>query len=146
MPTTWRPHQHVRSLAIGIIRRGEDLLVVAVQEDSGAIKGWRPLGGTIEFGERAADTLKREFVEELGLEIVNPTLLTVMENLYEHHGVRGHEVVFVFTTAFVDQAGYWRDRFFFREGNVDLRVEWIDIGRFRRREEKLFPTGLIDRI
>lgn len=146
MSTTWRPHQHVRPLAIGIIRRGEELLVVAVQEDGGAIKGWRPLGGTIEFGERAADTLRREFVEELGLAITEPALLTVMESFYEHHGVRGHEVVFVFATAFADQAGYGCERFHFREGSIDLKAEWIDIGRFRRGEAQLFPLGLIDRL
>src|SRR5262245_42134260 len=88
MSTRWRPPQIVRPIAIGLVRRGEDLLVAAVQDDAGLIKGWRPLGGTIEFGERASAALQREFIEELGLAITEPQLLTLMEDLYEHHGVR----------------------------------------------------------
>ena len=54
MSTVWRPKPCIRALAIGVVRRGEELLVVAVADDAGVIKGWRPLGGTIELGERAA--------------------------------------------------------------------------------------------
>ena len=146
MPTTWRPHPGIRAVAIGVIRRGADLLVVAVQDDAGAIKGWRPLGGTIEFGERAPDTLKREFVEELGLTIAEPTPIAVLENLYEHHGVRGHEIVFVFETAFTDSAAWGREAFQFHDGGVDNHARWIAIDRFRSGEQQLFPAGLIQHI
>jgi len=76
MSTTWRPHPIVRPVAIGVVRRGDQLLVVAVCDDAGAIKGWRPLGGTIELGERAAEALRREFVEELGEAITEPRIST----------------------------------------------------------------------
>src|SRR5262245_26521423 len=102
MPTTWRQPQYVRPIAVALVRRGDELLLMAVHDDDGNGKGWRPLGGSIEFGERAADALKREFVEELGQAITEPTLLTVIENLYKHHGATGHEVVLVFEAAFVD--------------------------------------------
>jgi 8-oxo-dGTP pyrophosphatase MutT (NUDIX family) len=85
MSTTWRPHPIVRPVAIGVFRRGDQLLVVAMCDDAGAIKGWRPPSGTIE---RAAEALRREFTEELGREITEPRLITVIENLYEHHGAR----------------------------------------------------------
>jgi hypothetical protein len=45
--STWRPPPVVRPIAIGIVRRGDDLLLMAVRNDDGAIKGWRPLGGSI---------------------------------------------------------------------------------------------------
>ena len=77
--SVWRPPSVVRLIAIGIVRRGDELLLMAVRSDDGAIKGYRPLGGSIEFGERAAEALKREFVEELGLAITEPVLLTVIE-------------------------------------------------------------------
>ncbi len=144
MSTVWRPKPIVRPIAIGVIRRGETLLVVAVADDSGAIKGWRPLGGTIELGERATDTLRREFLEELGEPIAEPRLITVLESLYLHHGAQGHEIVFVFETAFADAGVYGHDEFRFRDGDVDNTTQWVDIARFRSGREQLFPSGLIE--
>ena len=144
MATTWRPPQYVRPIAVGIVRRGSELLLMAVHDDHGDVKGWRPLGGSIEFGERAADALKREFVEELGLTIAEPTLLTVIENIYEHHGMKGHEVVLVFEAAFADPQAYRQERFTFADGGVDSEAQWVDVARFHAGQEALFPTGLID--
>lgn len=84
MSTFWRPAQCVRPIAIGIVRRGDALLVVAVRDDAGDIKGWRPIGGTIAFGERAAEALQREFMEELGEAIENVKPVAAMENIYQH--------------------------------------------------------------
>jgi 8-oxo-dGTP pyrophosphatase MutT (NUDIX family) len=144
--STWRPPSIVRPIAVGLIRRGDDLLLMAVRSDDGAIKGYRPLGGSIEFGERAADALKREFVEELGLSLAEPTLLTVLENLYTHHGTTGHEIVFVFEAALTDETAYRTERFSFEDGGVRNDVEWVALARFRAGEAALFPVGLLDRL
>lgn len=144
--TIWRPPQHVRALAIGIVRRGDDVLVGAVNDDFGATVGWRPPGGSIEFGERAAAALQREFMEELGLHIVAPKLLAVLENIYEHHGARGHDIAFVFATAFADGAGYAREGFHYMDGGVPNHARWVDAATFRTGRERLFPVGLIDHL
>jgi ADP-ribose pyrophosphatase YjhB (NUDIX family) len=146
MMTTWRPHQIIRPIAVGIVRRDDRILVMAVRDDSGELKGWRPLGGTIEFGERAADGLRREFLEELGKPIREPLLLTVMENLYSHHGTRGHEIVFVFETAFADNQACSNDKFPFDDGGVANEAEWVQINRFVNGSDQLFPAGLIEAI
>jgi 8-oxo-dGTP pyrophosphatase MutT (NUDIX family) len=146
MSTQWRPPQFVRALAIGVIRRGPELLVAAVPDDSGAVKGWRPLGGSIEFGERAAEALARELFEEVGEAITEPRLLAVIENLYEHHGARGHDIAMVFDTGFARAEAYRREVFEYRDGGVDCQARWVDIGRFRGGEQQLFPEGLLDRL
>jgi ADP-ribose pyrophosphatase YjhB (NUDIX family) len=141
-PIAWRPPARIRPIAIGVVRRGEDLLLMAVRDDAGNLKGWRPLGGGIEFGERAADAVRRELAEELGLTIADPRLLGVVENLYEHEGANGHEIVFVFEVAFADPAAYARDRFSFRDAEADLCAEWVrwlDVPG-----DQLFPTALKD--
>lgn len=144
--TVWRPPQHVRALAIGIVRRGDALLAAAVNNDAGAIVGWRPLGGSIEFGEPAVVALQREFMEELQLQILAPRLLTVLENIYEHHGVQGHDVAFVFETTFADAEGYARESFQFLDGGVVNQARWVDINAFRTGRERLFPMGLIEHL
>ena len=119
---------------------------MAVRADDGAIKGWRPLGGTIEFGERAADALKREFCEELGLAIAEPKLLSVLENLYTHYDAAGHEIVFVFEATFTDDAAYRRNAFTFEDGGVRNDVRWLALTRFRPGKELLFPAGLLEQL
>jgi ADP-ribose pyrophosphatase YjhB (NUDIX family) len=130
-------------VSVGLLRRGGELLLMAVRDDSGALKGWRPLGGTIEFGERAATALARELREEIGETISEPRLLTVLENLYDHHGSPGHEIVFVFEAAFVDDQAYQRPSFAFVDQGVRNDVEWVDLARLKSGREKLFPDGLL---
>jgi ADP-ribose pyrophosphatase YjhB (NUDIX family) len=134
----------VRPISVGIVRRGDELLLMAVRIDDGAIKGWRPLGGSIEFGERAADALKREFAEELGLVIAEPKLLAVLENLYTHHDAAGHEIVFVFEATLADGAAYRRDAFTFEDGGVRNDVRWVALARFQAGQELLLPTSLLE--
>ena len=144
MSTVWRPKPFIRPVTIGVIRRGDELLVVAVADDTGTIKGWRPPGGTIELGERAAGALRRELMEELAEPITEPKLITVLESLYAHHGKQGHEIVFVFETAFAKAEAYRRANFQFRDAGVDNTAQWIDLARFRSGQEQLFPAGLIE--
>ncbi len=116
---------------------------MAVRDDDGAIKGWRPLGGSIEFGERASDALRRELAEEVGLSIAEPTLLTVMENLYSHNGAPGHEIVFVFEAKLADDTHGGREEFSFDDGGVRNEVRWVALANFERGEAELFPAGLL---
>ena len=66
----------------------------------------RPLGGHVEFGEYALDTIHREFLEEIGQVLTDVRLLGVLENIFGWRGGTEHEVVFIFTAAFADEAAY----------------------------------------
>lgn len=142
--TVWRPEPRIRPIAIGIIWRGDHLLVEQVCDDDGQVDGWRPIGGGIEFGERAGDALKREFAEELNETIGEPTLLTVMENHYEHYGLRGHEVAFVFEASFADPQVLQRDTFEVQEADMTLHAEWKLLDPFAAGHERLYPEGLAE--
>jgi 8-oxo-dGTP pyrophosphatase MutT (NUDIX family) len=141
---TWRPRQSIRSIALGVIRRGDDLLLMAVRSDDGSLKGWRPLGGGIEFGERAVEALRRELIEELGEPITEPRFLATLENIYDHHGVLGHEIVFVFQTNFVDRSAYHKPQLGFSDGGIYNDVAWINITSFSADGVALYPAGLLE--
>ena len=75
-PTThWRPQQNIQTKVIAICINRRRLLAAEVYNDAGEIKGVRPLGGHVEFGETREQALVREFREELGTEIVTACLL-----------------------------------------------------------------------
>jgi ADP-ribose pyrophosphatase YjhB (NUDIX family) len=142
--TLWRPLQHVRVIAIGLALREDRLLVFRVLDDAGALKGVRPPGGGVEFGERAADTLAREFREELATDIALEGPPVVLENLFDHEGARGHEVVFAYPVRLLDATIYGRPLFTIREDNgIDLQVEWMAMEALRTRRIALFPDGLL---
>ncbi|MHA6524899.1 NUDIX hydrolase [Tessaracoccus sp. G1721] len=86
----------IRNLAVGIPLRDGHVLV----QEFGGAEDERPfvraIGGGIEFGERAADALRREFMEELGLVVTRAELLAVSENFFTFMGSEGHEIVHVF--------------------------------------------------
>lgn len=99
----------IRVIAIALVQRGDDLLVF---ESFDAVKRdfyYRPLGGGVEPGERAAEALAREMREELGTEILNVSQLAVLENLFECDGKPGHEVVFLFSCDLADRSIYERE-------------------------------------
>lgn len=92
---------------MAVVRRPSDGAIL-VQRDADRRRGpfERPLGGHVEFGERAEQALRRELLEEIGQEIDNVRLVQVVENLFTMDGVPGHEMVFVFEADFVDTSAY----------------------------------------
>ncbi len=53
-------------------------------------------GGHVEFGELIEDALKREIMEELGVETKSIENLFMLQNIFEQKGVSRHEFNHVF--------------------------------------------------
>lgn len=115
LTTVWRPRGVIRPVAIGVPFSGGAILAAAVTEDDGTRKGWRPLGGGIEFGETAEAAVLREFHEELQARARVLRRIGIIENLFEHHDAQGHEIVFAFELALED-AGIAKKESFCPEG------------------------------
>jgi 8-oxo-dGTP pyrophosphatase MutT (NUDIX family) len=144
--TTWRPHPHIRVVAIGLHWRDGRLLAAEVRDDAGRIKGVRPLGGEIEFGESWRAALVREFDEELGIEITITSEPLTMENIFVHEGATGHEVMFIAEVAFPQGAFSGQDHINFREDNGEKIVaRWFDLADVDADgSPSLYPAGLKD--
>lgn len=142
----WRPRQSVRAVAIGLPFRGDRILVSAVTDDDATVKGWRPLGGGVEFGEAAEMAVLREFREELDAKARTRRQIGVIENIFEHQGVTGHEVVFVFELALDDPGQARADRFIMEDSGHRNVTAWKALADFTSGRDRLLPDGLLGMI
>ena len=139
----WIPPRSVRPLSIALIRRADEILVMAVRDHQGQIKGWRPPGGGIEFGESAQEALVREIYEELSQPISCREQTCVLENIFLHEGHPGHEVVFVFEVEFSNQSAYATEGYSYIDEGIENNVVWKSTADFRNSSEQLFPDDLL---
>jgi len=86
----------VRAIAVGLLVRDGRVLAEEYAASARRDRYLRAPGGGIEFGENAADAIRREFREELDVELDSAELLGVTENIFDNHGKPGHEIVFVY--------------------------------------------------
>ena len=132
----------IRVLAICVFRHGRRILVARGRDDTKGEHFLRPVGGEVEFGERAEEALRREVHEELGLDIGGVIRLGVLENTFTYDGTPGHEVVFVFDASFEDRTVYDRSEIPLREAVWDGAARWIDLDALP--PEPLYPDGLLE--
>jgi ADP-ribose pyrophosphatase YjhB (NUDIX family) len=125
--------------AMAVVRRPRDgALLVSEHVDSSDPPFQRPLGGHVEFGEYALDTVRREFAEEIGQELTGVRLLGVLENIFGWRGGTEHEVVFIFTAALAAASAYEIEEQLILD-NPDRRVLWRPPNAV---SPPLYPAGL----
>jgi len=132
-------------MALVLFRRDDGRVLVAPGFDSvKQQRFYRPLGGEIEFGERAEDAARREIREELGAEVEGLELIGVFENLFTFLGEPGHELVWLFEGRFKEPSYYHGDELTADEGGAAFPVRWVPVETFARGEAPLYPDGLLD--
>lgn len=135
-----------RANVLGLIQKDNQLLLEEKygRHSKGEGVYYRPIGGTIEFGESSCEALKREFFEELAMEIDIKHYVTCIENIFEINTVIGHEITQVYEAAFKDISLYQKENFRVVEGNQSTVAKWIFIKDLHEGRKLLFPEKLID--
>lgn len=138
----------VRVLCICVIKKDDSILVSEGYDRVKKETFYRPLGGTLEFGERGRQTVEREVKEEIGADLTNIRYLGAIENIFTYEGRTGHEIVLVYQADFTDPSLYERTEVNgleeFPEGMLPIKAVWKPTRHFRMREIPLYPDGLID--
>lgn len=86
----------IRPLAVALIEKENKVLAIKGYDDVKEQTFFRLVGGGIEFGETGQETIKREFMEELGFEPKDIEYYTTVENIFEFNGKPGHEIILVY--------------------------------------------------
>ncbi len=106
---------------------------------------YRPIGGTIEFGEYAKDALCREVMEELGADIIAKPNPRVLESIFNFENMPGHEIVFIFDCLFKDCSFYDLKEYEIIESNGEkLKAQWFLKSEFASKEKRLVPEKLVE--
>ncbi len=135
---------HIRPIALGLIWRGDELLVFEGYDPADGEVFYRPLGGGIRFGERSEETLRREFREELGVELAEVRYVGTLENVFVHDGQPSHEIVQLYEATVTDPSFYGREAFEVHEdGGLVLTARWMALSEFRGEGPPLVPEGLL---
>ena len=130
----------IRNISVGLPVKDGHVLVLFGRDVSKGQDFYRAIGGGIEFGERADEALRREFVEELGVELDGSRLLAVAENIFTYEGSPGHEIAHVFAVdcAALDALPLDAELHVLDEGSP---VRWVPVDSLRDGARPLFPAG-----
>ncbi len=124
-------------VAVGILLRPNGDVLLGQRPAGKPYAGyWEFPGGKVEPGEAILDALKREFVEELGVQIVDADPWCGVEHVYEHAHVRLH---FYISRHWQGEPQSLEGQSFAWQGAVDLTpllpatiplLAWIDQLRY----------------
>lgn len=119
-------------------------MLIRFEEPGTGRIGWRAPGGGIELGETSEQAVRREILEEVGIELDILKFRGVVEGFIRWRGEDEHEIVFLFE----GRPNEWgrlaeSDRVEGIEANgraLDLR--WVDPGAVLGSGDLMYPEGI----
>ncbi|QWH08496.1 NUDIX hydrolase [Bacillus mycoides] len=133
-----------RAKAFGIAIHHDRLLVQEYHTDAETY--YRPLGGSIELGEKSANTVIREFKEELHTEVEIIDYLGCLENIFHVDDEIAHEIIQLYSLRLLDTSLYEMEIMNIKDEQTASYVKWIPITAFIQKEKLLYPDGILNYI
>ncbi|WP_439021419.1 NUDIX hydrolase [Bacillus thuringiensis] len=130
-----------RAKAFGIAIHHDRLLVQEYNMDDEIF--YRPLGGSIELGEKSAHTVIREFKEELHTEVEITNYLGCLENIFQLDGEIGHEIIQLYSLRLLDTSLYEMEKVNIQDEQTVSYAKWIPVTAFIQKEKALYPDGIL---
>ena len=131
----------IRPIVLGVAIKDGKLLVSEGYDKLKDQAFYRCLGGGIEFLEKSDEALKREFVEELGIEITTKDFLGIAENIFTFEGKNGHELVFFYSIDINDSD--YKNEYTILDMEKETKVKWIDIENLKSKKQIVYPQEVL---
>ena len=129
--------KEIRPIVLGIVKKGKKILV---SERYDKIKNeifYRSIGGGINFLENSKEALKREFKEELNIDINVGEFLGISENIFTYNGKNAHELILFYNVDISDSD--YKEKYHIIDDNCETDAMWINIDKFMNKELKIYP-------
>ncbi|MFB5251161.1 NUDIX hydrolase [Bacillus mycoides] len=130
-----------RAKAFGIAIHHDRLLVQEYNMEDEIF--YRPLGGSIELGEKSTDTVIREFTEELHTEIEVIDYLGCLENIFYSGKEIGHEIIQLYSVRLLDISLYEMEILNIKDEQTASYAKWIPLTAFIQKEKILYPDQIL---
>jgi len=132
--------KEIRPIVLGIAVRDNKILVQECFDENEKKVFYRALGGGIEFCEKSKEALKREFLEELGIEIEVKEYVGMSENIFEFNGRKGHELVLMYNISIKEDD--YKESYLISDDNG--KALWIDVNEFIQKKKILYPKEIFN--
>lgn len=132
--------KEIRPIALGLAIKDGKVLVSEGYDKVKKQTHYRCLGGGIEFLEKSDDALKREFKEELAIDITLKDFLGLAENIFTYEGKDAHELVLIYSIDIKDSD--YKDEYEIID-EPNHFAKWIDINTFKNKEAILYPVEIL---
>ena len=129
--------KEIRPIALGLAIKNNKLLV---SEGFDKVKNetfYRCLGGGIEFIEKSEEALKREFLEEINVDITVKDFLGISENIFTYQGKKAHELILFYSIEISDEN--YQEEYKVIDDHGETIAKWIDINEFKNKNKILYP-------
>ena len=129
--------KEIRPIVLGIAIKDNKLLV---SEGFDKVKNqtfYRCLGGGIEFLEKSSDAIKREFKEEIDVDIIVNDFLGISENIFTYQGKKAHELTLFYSIEISDEN--YQEEYKVIDDHGETIAKWIDIDEFKNKNKILYP-------
>ena len=129
--------KEIRPIALGLAIKNNKLLV---SEGFDKVKNetfYRCLGGGIEFLEKSEEALKREFLEEINVDITVKDFLGISENIFTYQGKKAHELILFYSIEISDEN--YQEEYKVIDDHGETIAKWIDIDKFKNKSKILYP-------
>lgn len=134
---------NIRINSLVLIYNKEKVLLQKGYDHFKNIIFYRPLGGGIEFGEKAVEAVKREIMEEIGATLIKEKFLTVFENIFEFNGNKFHEITFLFTAELAEEEMN-KKKFLQILDKKGAQAEWVLLSDIKNGVVKILPENCIN--
>ena len=132
--------REIRPIVLGIVKKENKILVSEGYDEVKNEVFYRSIGGGIEFLEDSKEALKREFKEELNIDISIGDFLGIAENIFTYNGKDAHELILFYNVDIKDKD--YKEKYHIIDDNCETDAMWIDINKFKNKELKLYPEQM----